>query len=405
MSKRHLIGLSILFATFAHAAEEPQWLKDARAREGKPMPAAELKSKDSWFKARVPAKVVGDIDKVEGSYTIEFNIGGDQPVYCEIVPEGFDLADMLRRTVDITMENVAESQGKVEFRGIEAIDAGVFGEVPYLQTQWIYRVNDGKEQRLGGLKQVSMQKDGQGIYCAQADLGYVKTFNTLVKALAETFTSTPPADTPYYMDVAVASAFGMKVGIQITTLVRDADGDTKAQLTSAMLIPATPGVVHSQDSVSQEWIRPDASLINSTHFIATDGELRTSLSLKPEEGIWIIEGDHDGKKLAEKLKPDAQPTSSVAQALSLRKLLATANPVGAEQSMQQWMSHDPARLVAYKTKILGKLGDDKFTGLATAGDMKAKVTLEKSTGMPLTAEMEMGPQKVTVDRIYLKGSF
>ena len=108
---------------------------------------------------------------------------------------------------------------------------------------------------------------------------------------------------------------------------------------------------------------------------------------------------------AEKLKADAQPTSSVAQALSLRKLLATANPVGAEQSVQQWMSHDPARLVDCKTRILGKLGDDRFTGLATAGEMKVRVTLEKSTGMPLAAEMDMGPQKITVDRIYLKGSF
>ena len=62
--------------------------------------AAEIKSKDKWFKARVPAKVVGDIEKVEGSYTVELNIGSDQSVYCEIMPEGFDMADMVRRKLE-----------------------------------------------------------------------------------------------------------------------------------------------------------------------------------------------------------------------------------------------------------------------------------------------------------------
>jgi hypothetical protein len=406
MSKRALAGLLVFFAAFAaQAADEPQWLKDARARESKPGPAAALKSKDNWFKARVPAKVVGDIEKVDGSYSVEFNIGAEQAVYCEVVPDGFDMADMLRRTLEMTMKQVEETQGKLELRAVESIDAGLFGEVPYLQTQWIYRVNDGKVQRLGGMKQISMEKDGQGIYCAHVDLGYVKTFNTLVKAFADSFESTTPADAPYYFEVAVASALGMKIGIAVTTLERDADGDTKAEQHTAMLIPAAAGVVHSQDSVSQEWIRPDASLINATHFISTDGELGTSLNLKSTDGAWIIEGDHEGKKLSEKLKPDAQPTTWVAQAFALRKLLATADPVGAEHSMPQWLSSDPTRLVDAKTKILGKAGDKKFKALATAGDLQANVTLDKATGMVETAEMNLGPQKMLMERIYLKGSF
>jgi hypothetical protein len=303
------------------------------------------------------------------------------------------------------MEEAEKSQGKVEARSIESIDAGLFGEVPYMQTQWVYRVNDGKAQRLGGLKQVSMEKGGQGIYCAHADLGYVKTFNTVVKAFAETFESTTPTTKPYYFEVAIASALGMKVGIAVVTLVRDDEGDTEARQSTAMLISTPDGVVHSQDGVSQEWIRPDASLINATHFIATDGELVTSVSLKTVEDAWIIEGDHEGKKLAEKLKPDAQPTSWVAQAQSLRKVLATAKPVGVEHSMPQWLSHDPTRLIDYKTQVLGKLGDKQFTALATSGDLQARVIIDKATGMVATAEMEIGPQKITMERIYLKGSF
>ena len=154
---------------------------------------AEIKSKDKWFKAKVPAKVVGDIEKVEGSYTVELNIGSDQPVYCEIMPEGFDMADMIRRNLEFTMGQVAEAQGKVEARSLESIDAGVFGNVPYLQTQWLYRVNDGTAQRLGGFKQISMEKNDKGIYCAHVDLGYTQSFAALAKAFAETFESTTDA--------------------------------------------------------------------------------------------------------------------------------------------------------------------------------------------------------------------
>ena len=118
------------------------------------------------------------------------------------------MADMFAGISTSRWGRSEESQGKVEARSIESIDAGLFGEVPYLQTQWVYRVNDGKAQRLGGLKQISMEKNGQGIYCAHVDLGYVKTFNTVVKAFAETFESTTAVPTPYYFEVAIASLWG-----------------------------------------------------------------------------------------------------------------------------------------------------------------------------------------------------
>ena len=122
------------------------------------------------------------------------------------------------------MEQVEKSQGKVEARSIESIDAGLFGEVPYLQTQWVYRVNDGKAQRLGGLKQISMEKATRAS-TARTGSRLRKTFNAVVKAFAETFESTTAVPTPYY-EVAIA-LLGMKVGIAVTTLVRDDDGDMK----------------------------------------------------------------------------------------------------------------------------------------------------------------------------------
>ncbi|HYJ41572.1 MAG TPA: hypothetical protein VEW08_12330 [Steroidobacteraceae bacterium] len=404
MSKRALICLSILLSTLARAAEEPQWLKDARAREGNAKPAV-LKSKDNWFKARVPAKVIGDIEKSEGSYTVELDIGSDQPVYCEIMPEGFDMADMVRRNLEFTMGQVAEAQGKVEARSLESIDAGVFGNVPYLQTQWLYRVNDGTAQRLGGFKQISMEKNDKGIYCAHVDLGYTQSFAALAKAFADTFESTTDAPAPYYEEIAVATMGGKKIGVALTTLERDADGDTKAVETTAMLVPGPAGTLHSQDAVHLEWIRTDSSLINATHFIAKDGELTTSVALNVEDNAWVVDGELDGKKYNQKLKADAQPGTWVAQALGLRKLLSADNPVGAEHTMSAWLADDPGKLTDARTKVIAKAGDKRFKALATAGDMNATVTIDKATGTIDAAEMEIGGLDMTIERVYTKGAF
>jgi hypothetical protein len=406
MSKRLLAALSVFLVSFAaQAAEEPQWLKDARAREGKAVRPAEIKSKDNWFKAKVPAKVVGDIEKVEGSYTVELNLGGEQPAFCEIMPDGFDMADMLRRNLEFTMGQVAEAQGKVELRMLEAIDAGVFGNVPYLQAHWIYRVNDGTAARVGGFKQIAMEKNDQGIYCAHVDLGYNQTFAAVAKAFADTFQSTSDTPPPFYEEIMIATMAGKKMGIALTTLERDKDGDTKAVETTALLVPTPDGKLISQDAVHLEWIRPDASLINATHFIAKDGELTTSLSLNVVEEAWVVDGELDGKKVNEKLKTDTQPGTWVATALGLRKLMATENPVGAEHRIAAWMADDPIKLTDARTKLLSKVGAKQFKALATAGEMSATLTLDKESGTVELAEIKMDPLELKLERVYVKGSF
>ena len=50
--------LMIMSTTQAADAPEPQWLKDARAREAKSLEVRPIESKDKWFKARVPGKKI-----------------------------------------------------------------------------------------------------------------------------------------------------------------------------------------------------------------------------------------------------------------------------------------------------------------------------------------------------------
>jgi len=407
MSKCVWLALSALVASSAvQAADEPQWLKDARVREGKIGPAVAIQSKDSWFKAKVPGKLMGDIVKVEGSYSVQLDIGGEQSAYCEIMPDGYDMADVIRTNLEYTLETVGKLQGKVEVRALEVTDAGVFGNVPYLKAQWIYRVNDGKAQMVGGLQQISMEKNGQGIYCAHVDLGYTQTFFAVAKAFAETFESASDEPAPFYEEIAVSTVGGRKLGILRTTLVRDEEGDIEVKDTSASLQPLAGGALQSDDTIRLEWVRPDYSLINASRFVAKDGALTSNLNLKLVDNAWRVDGEHEGKKLDEKLKSDGQPGTWLAQADGIRKILAAADPVGTQQTMWSWLGGvNPDKLVETKTKITAKAGDKKFKGVAMLEGISVDVIIDQATGTVVVGKTKVGGMEMAFERVYAKGTF
>jgi hypothetical protein len=390
---------------FAALGDEPQWLKDARAREGGPVAPAAIASKDGWFRARLPAKVADDIEKVEGSYTVTIDVGSEAPAHCEVIPEGFDMADMLRQTFDASMKVVGEEQGKVEATQLEFTDAGAIGNVPFLATRWVYRVNDGKEPRLGGLKQVAFDKLGHGVYCAHLDLGYVATFDAVVRAFAESFEAPAAEASPYYMEIMVANLGGSRVGVATVTLEKDTEGDTKAEEVTSMIVLAGNGKLHSQDAIHREWLRPDATLINAAHFVADDGELSTSLNLAPREDLWAVEGELQGKEINLTLPAGSSPGTSVQQALALRKLLAAGDPAGAEHSIPMWMDDDPTKLTDVRTRLLQKSGDTGYAARTFVGPLEIDVVLDTATGTMSSAEATVGPLKLVMERVYQSGSF
>ena len=388
----------------AQAADSPKWLTEARARESKLIAPREFKAKDNWFKARVPAKVVGVIEKDQGSYSIELDHGSGTSIYCEVVPEGIDMADMLRVSADSTMKRAEELQGKVETRQIQNLDAGVIGDTPYLSTSWVYTVQSKDGLRVGAFKQISVNKGNAGIYCAHVELGYDKTFAAVTHALAKTLETAQSEPAPYYREIATVSMGGTKSGVMISTLVRDADGDTVATQKLSMLLP-TPNNVVSQDSVSKEWIDPAAGMINALHIVGQNGELTTDLKLNPRDGEWMVEGALQGKAVSAKLDPGARPGTWIAQALGVRKLLATPGAVGGEHTIPLWASANPGKLTDGKTKVLAKIDDRHYHALTRIGTMSADVTLDSISGLPTAAEIRIGAQTMKIERVYVSGAF
>lgn len=405
-SLRHLATITLVSLAGmppVHAAE-PQWLVDARAREGAALPPAVLKSEDGGFTATLPAKLIGRIDAADGNYTLALEVGSAAQVNCEVIRGGFDTASLLRKTAALTFDEIAKVQGQVEMRSVERSDAGAYAGSPYLALDWVYLVKQDGKPMLGMLKQTAVMKDGHGLYCSHVDIGYARTFEGVVKALTETLVVKEPAPAPYYREISALTLDGRKVGVATTSLTRDADGDSKIEVVTAMLLPVGGAELRAHDTFDVQWTRPDGTLLNATQTSAENGELRLNLKLLPTDDGWIVAGEMQGKKLEQKLAAEPAPASYLAEALARRALLAQERPGGSRRSQWQWMSADPLKLTETHLEVLAAT-EGGYAAREKAGPLTMESILDPATGMPSRASLPLGRATLMIERVHVQGRF
>ena len=397
--------LLVLFTVVrAEAADEPDWLKQARAREAQPVAASDVRSEDGVLTARVPARlgspVTGDADE----YVLQFDVGSGNPVICEVMLEAFDIAGMLRTTASLSMDEISKAQGKVDKYAIESIDVGAWGAHPYISTQWLYRVESEQGPLVGGLKQAAVDMDERGLYCAHADLGYVETFRTIVRTLAETLQLKGASVTaPKFTIVMTAMLGKMPVGVGVDDVTVDADGDLRTRSRFSMLLPMPDGGVTTLDGVQVEWTTPDGAMLNGLQVSATNGSVETELRIeRNDEQRWQVVGNYKGKPI-EAVLDNGPPSSTYLQARVRREAMARPDPVGFETSAHVWNTSDPTRLLETRFRITGRTADG-FQAREDLGPLAFDFVLDPATGWPVTAAMPVGPQVLKMQRVYQQGT-
>jgi hypothetical protein len=403
---RTSLGLAGLLLALQANAEDPAWLEEARALEGKPQPPREFTSEDGFFKAKVPAKVVGKIVKEQGSYTVEIDLGSeDAQLYCEVVPDGMDMAEMMRGTFQNILKHTNESETlKVLESELEGVDAGAWGKVPYLKATWNYVVHDGKERLLAGMRQYSFEKDGHGVYCGIIELGYANTLDNVVKSFAESVQFRDVELTPYYTEISVISVDDRVIGVAQLNLHKDAEGDILARLETSMMVPKPDGSATTREAVRSEWSTPDGGMINAGHVLATDGEVATQLSLKRGDGRWIVSGTYETKEIEKPLDEGISPTGLLKMMLDSRNLLAAESPTGGELSALVWSSEDPTKLTGANLKIKDGAGSGLYRSEYKSGNTVTDGVLDQR-GSTVSAEVKTGAVVFKARRVSAIGTF
>jgi len=397
--------LLVTSALPAAAADEPQWLKDARAREGQDLQETAVRSKDGFFSARVLGTVDGDVVLEDGGYHFSIDIGSQTPASCEVIPEAFDLGALLQATAALTFEQVEPVHGKIEQKLVESTDAGAFGGSPFLALNWIYRANDGQGAKLGALKQIAILQGQHGVYCSHVDLGYVDSFLRTARMLSESIQFSESWQ-PYYSEVGVFSLADARVGIAWTHMTRDAEGDSKLVTTTSFAIRVAADTLRTEDVVHVQWVRPDGTLINGMHLVSESGQLSTDLQLtRADDGKWRVEGKFKGKALEQALAGEGQPASWIEISNQRRQAFGRPDVAGVELVSPMWLTADPTRLLESTTTLHAALDAQRVSATEIIGGVKAEHVLDTATGFPVSTSLELGALAMQIERVYAKGSF
>jgi hypothetical protein len=405
-TRRRLHAWLLLAGVSQAIAADPQWLIDARSKEGQLVDPQVVTSADKRITFSTPVALAAELKAGKDSYSVSLRLGPDAVAECEILNDNADVASLLRASAQKTFADILEpAQGKIEKRLLEHIDAGVAGATPFLSVAWLYRVKNEKgETRLGALRQVAASRAGHGIYCALNDLGYANTFEKVFRALLESLKTKDDEDAPYYSEVDVATLAGVRIGYAAVELRRDKDGDTKSLQTVSMLNATTSDTLQSRDDADVDWVTPDGALINSLQATNTNGELELNLTLKKaDDQSWVVEGKFRGKNVHETIA-GGLPSTFLSEAKLRRTLLAAEKPIDAEGSELDWLTADPGRFTPIKLKVLAAVDANTFRMRESSDNHTLELTVDRATGLVTQGSMQVGPTAIEFARVYVHGS-
>lgn len=403
---RRLVAIGLVGLAFGVGAadEEPGWLKEARAKEGKLIEAQEVRSSDGSLVARLPVKLAAPITQDEQEYVLMLDLGAETPADCEVLVGDTDLAGLLRETASLSFQSDEAKKNKVEQAAIERIDAGSFGPRPFIAANWLYRMPAPDGMRLGSLKQIAVALPGYGIYCSHDSIGYEQTFRTAVHALAETLTMRNAEAESRYLELQVARVGDMRVGVSMLELAEDEDGDTRMRMRMSLLLPTGEASLSAMDSLTFQWTNPAGELLNSGEVSIENGEVDTDLDVQPDEsGQWIVKGKFKGKDLEAKIGAE-RPQSLVAQAKARRALLAGPKPIGGELHDKVWTSVNPGQLMDNGFKVVGRDASGAYSATESLGPMTIEMLVDPTTGLPRQTSWGIGAQTLVTERIFVRGA-
>ena len=393
----------VLLAPAVHA-QEPQWLLDARAREGAPVKVQAIASEDRSVRARVSATLASPITIKGEVYMLSLAVGAPSAMECAVRKKATRLASFLYSTRKPSFDVIADAQGAIEVSAVERTDAGAVGASPFIALDWIYRVNRDGAQQLGALKQFVANKDDASIYCALNEIGYTSTFERVAHELLTTLDTGQNTEKAHYREVALLSMGDKHVGVGTIRLVRNKDGTSRSEQETHMLVQVGPGLLQAIDETDVTQMRKDGTMISAVAAAYENDEANSSLELQPGGSGWQVSGTFKGKEISASW-PD-QPDTWLDEVRQVRKRLREPESAGASITTNQWLpSIDPTKLLESSNTIQGPAENGLFAVSGTVAGMQIDSKVDPRTGSPVVMTMQMGPVSMTVERIFSDGSY
>jgi hypothetical protein len=367
------------------------------------MSSLALASGDGAFRAVVPARLARPIAADETGYRLWLEADAGSPIECLVTREdALDPAGSLVAFSRQAFDALGASVGRIAMRRIDRIDAGAFGESPYLGVRWLYRVKAKDGARVGEVKHLLASRAGRSVYCRHHELGHEDTFLRVVSALVESFEPRDGPARPSFSQISTHRVREMHVGFEHTTLVREAGGDLRVETRASTLLPQGGETLEASDSVGIERARPDGSLIQQVYVESNDGVLVTNLKLDPaSDGAWRVSGTFQTRPLEREIER-ARPTSFVGETLAAR--MVARSPIGAAVKVQRWVpAADPTQIVEQTLTLDRRVEPDRFAARLEVAGTLADLVFDPA-GLVASGALVVGPEQVEVERVFSGGA-
>ncbi len=389
------------------AGRDPNWLDKLLAREAEPLEERPLASDDGRFKTRVAAEILAPPALLAGDYYVSLNVGGSSPMECWIYPEGHDMAASQRTLSETVFGFIASTQGEIETKMIQRIDAGVFGAHPsaghpYLALDWLYRVETPQGSRAGQVKLLAAFKGKASAHCFHAQAGYGKTFERVFRGLIGGLEISGATGDPYYQEVLVTGMSGRRLGFTRQWLELDEAGNTKIERLTSLLMPAGQETLRASDTFSMQHSWPDGRLIKEFEIASVDGELTTQLKLDPAaDGAWRVSGTYESRDYERSIEP-WEVSSLLGEMLQLRRFLAGAK-AGDRTSFWTWSADaDPSTLMEVVVVVEERTADGVAAHL-DLGPSEVDAILD-GNGSVKSGAIDLGAYSLDLQRVYVEGA-
>ncbi len=379
-------------ATTPQTSQLPDFLQEALAREATLPGEYTVSPEDGFFSAKIAGSARPEVTVREGVYQVTIPIATDIPAECFVYHEALDSAATLSQLIELPLSDMPRTE-------ILEIDAGTFGQVPYLYQERLYLT---ERKTAGVLKGIVMPFDSSLLACLHDTAGYGETFRQMAASFANTLVLRDAARQDFvHEEVLLWKLRDMNIGYTLNRAEPDTVGDIKSTVETALLLPRSADETLARDEYNVIREQANGDLISGRYAEAENGEIKVSINLdRVEQGGYRVEGTFQGKAIDAPLKATSGVIGPYHQH---REMVRAANPGSGQPrglSVDAYVpSANPLQTVTFDLNPTGaRLGGLPEYELSFSG-LKATGVVDDKGQKSMT--VKMGPLELQLSRAYV----
>lgn len=359
----------------------------------------ELKTVDNLLieNLSLQAKVKGKVQQSsffeDGGFwysTIAF--GASVPAECYSFTEFDGVATSLNTVVQNAVEIQAQTN-QLNLLGSfnHSFTASVVDNRPYIGMSRLYKLGETSATASGIVKGYSAQVGDILHICLHNEVGYTAAFKELFESFIRSIEQSS-VNAPLFSQVISLRINAMAVGFISQHYSKDEDGDFRIITRSNMLIPADAQSMVVSDEYQEEWSSPNGDLINATSYSITNGELMSYLSISAPEGVWVVNGQIQGKAYSATMDNNAPIHSSYGQIHAIRNMLSSA---ATEAELNTWVaSANPGNIT---NGNITRASAEDIDVVMSLGPIEMQATVNPADGTTLAGSIAVGQMNMQLE--------